>query len=65
MNIIYFRPKLSNEFQSNFNGKSNGNSFKESMKSRTHLGFGGDGKYYQYKYIFFIYIYIYIIIACI
>lgn len=43
--FLSYRPKFTNDFQSNGNGKSNGNSFKESMKSRTHLGFGGDGKY--------------------
>lgn len=54
MNIFYFfRPKFNHEFQPNGNTKSNGN-FKESMKSRTHLGFGGDG-----KYIFFIWNFIY------
>ncbi|XP_050420925.1 ubiquitin carboxyl-terminal hydrolase 36 isoform X2 [Adelges cooleyi] len=37
-------PKFSNDFQTNGNIRSNGNSFKESMKNRTHLGFGGDVK---------------------
>lgn len=45
-NLLFFsfRPNFTNDFQ-NGNNKSNGNSFKESMKSRTHLGFGGNGKY--------------------
>lgn len=42
---VFFRPKFNNDFQTNGHNKSNGNSFKESMKSRTHLGFGGDGNY--------------------
>jgi len=42
--ISLFRQKFNTDIQTNCsNGKSN---FKESMKtSRTHLGFGGDGKY--------------------
>lgn len=43
--ITTFRSKFTNEFQTNGISKSNGNNFKDSMKSRTHLGFGGDGKY--------------------
>lgn len=43
--ITFFRPKFTNDFQVNGHNKSTGNGFKESMKSRTHLGFGGDGKY--------------------
>ncbi|XP_022181591.1 ubiquitin carboxyl-terminal hydrolase 36 isoform X1 [Myzus persicae] len=37
-------PKFTNDFQTNGNSKPNGNNFKDSMKSRTHLGFGGDVK---------------------
>lgn len=43
--VFIFRHKFPNDFQTNGNSKSNGNNFKESLKSRTHLGFGGDGKY--------------------
>lgn len=43
--FFFFRPKFPNDFQNHGISKTNGNHFKESMKSRTHLGFGGDGNY--------------------
>lgn len=54
-NILFFhRPKFTNDFQTtNGNNKSNGNNFKECLKSRTHLGFGGDGKYIYNSFFFF------------